>query len=195
LSELATTVLSDAGHNPSLDMVRRVTTTLEAMSAYSLLPDGLSAGRLTRDVDPPGFDSLAGFTSSPVATKPVVTQKKSPAVANKKREEDNRQEQIAAARAVLQDAKKSLTASRGKVQSLAASQKKIEVAAKEAEKRRSEIEKQLQKASATAADATRRVKQINNELKEATKALEKAEQSVKDSSGELEALFGQSPKK
>jgi hypothetical protein len=69
LSDLATTLLCDAGHNPTLDTIRRITTTLEALSAYALLPDGPSPGRLTKDVDPPGFDSLASFIPGAGATE------------------------------------------------------------------------------------------------------------------------------
>jgi len=75
LTDLATTVLREAGYNPSTDAVRRVTTTLEAMSAYASLSDSGSAGshrptpgRLTHDVDPPGFESFAGFAGSGGAT-------------------------------------------------------------------------------------------------------------------------------
>ena len=39
LSDLATALLRDAGHNPTPDTIRRITTTLEAMSAYASLPD------------------------------------------------------------------------------------------------------------------------------------------------------------
>src|SRR5436309_13079833 len=53
LSESATALLDDAGHNPSLDILRRIATTLEAMSAYASLPEGMSAGRLSKDLDPP----------------------------------------------------------------------------------------------------------------------------------------------
>src|SRR5829696_6504279 len=49
LSDLATELLRDAGSNPSPDTVRRVTTTLEALSASALLPDGPTPGRLTQD--------------------------------------------------------------------------------------------------------------------------------------------------
>lgn len=61
LSELATSLLRDAGHNPAPDTVHRITTTLEAMSVYASRSDAPRPGRLTQDVDPPGFDSLAGF--------------------------------------------------------------------------------------------------------------------------------------
>src|SRR6266496_3262779 len=61
LAHLATALPSDAGHNPTSDTMRRITTTLEAMSAYASLPDAPSPGRLTHDVDPPGFESLASL--------------------------------------------------------------------------------------------------------------------------------------
>src|SRR6266404_8550768 len=69
LSDLATEVLRDAGHNPSLDTLRRIATTLEALSAYISFSDGLTLGRLTEDIDPPGFDSLGSFTPSAGITK------------------------------------------------------------------------------------------------------------------------------
>src|SRR5216684_7442191 len=69
LSDLATEALRDAAHNPSLDTLRRIATTLEALSAYTSLSDGPSLGRLTEDIDPPGFDSLGSFTPSAGVTK------------------------------------------------------------------------------------------------------------------------------
>jgi hypothetical protein len=72
LSDLAATLLREAGHNPTLDMVRRIATTLEAMSAYASLPDGLAAGRLTKDIDPPGFDALGSFFPDAGTTGPAA---------------------------------------------------------------------------------------------------------------------------
>src|SRR5882724_5924887 len=61
LSDLATALLRNAGHNPTPETIHRITTTLEAMSAYATLPDASRPGRLTHDVDPPGFESLAAL--------------------------------------------------------------------------------------------------------------------------------------
>src|SRR5260370_1505792 len=69
LSNLATEALRDAGHNPSPDTLRRIASTLEALSAYTSRSDGPSLGRLTEDIDPPGFDSLGSFTPSAGITK------------------------------------------------------------------------------------------------------------------------------
>jgi len=80
LSDLATRLLRDAGpnpgQNPSLDTTRRITTTLEAMSAMSAMSDWASRrdaprpGRLTHDVDPPSFESLASWIPAGGMTKP-----------------------------------------------------------------------------------------------------------------------------
>jgi len=61
LSELATVLLREAGHNPTPDTIHRVTTTLDALSAHATLSDGPTPGRLTQDVDPPSFASLASL--------------------------------------------------------------------------------------------------------------------------------------
>ncbi len=52
LSDLATEALRDAGHNPSLDTLRRIGTTLEALSVATSLSDRTTPGRLTEDIDP-----------------------------------------------------------------------------------------------------------------------------------------------
>src|SRR5437879_9468728 len=76
LSDLATEALRDAGHNPSLNTLRRIGTTLEGLSAYT----SLSLGRLTEDVDPPGFDSFGSFTpSAGITTRAAEPRHVSPA--------------------------------------------------------------------------------------------------------------------
>src|SRR5829696_5052767 len=98
LSELATELLNKAGSNPSPDTLRRITTTLEAMSAYALLPDGPTPGRLTQDLDPPSFDSLASFMSSASAMEEIdepAPARKSTSGANVRRLEEVRRAKIA----------------------------------------------------------------------------------------------------
>src|SRR5205807_5812533 len=145
LSALATEALRDAGHNPSLDTLRRIATTLEALSAYTSFSDGLTFGRLTEDIDPPGFDSLGSFTPSPGITKRAaeplhVSPAKKAVTASSKAQEaavetsrqKERQARINSAKALLQQARKSLTAARAAVKSLEGAQKKAEVTAREA---------------------------------------------------------------
>jgi hypothetical protein len=208
LSDLATEILRDAGHNPSLDTLRRITATLEALSA-STTSDGPTPGRLTQDVDPPGFDSFGSFTPRPVTTKrtaepprisprkkPVAAPKESqqkPAAAAEAKRREQRQARIDAAKASLQRAKKSMTAAQAQVKSLEAAQKRAEAAAKEAEKLRHQVEERFKKSLAASEDAAERVQNITDELNEATATLAGAKRAVENATRELEASFGESP--
>ena len=160
LSELATELLRDAGHNPSQDTIRRVTATLEALSAYALLPDGPTPGRLTNDVDPPSFESLASLMSGGGSVAPAPRKKVIIADVRK-----IQQKKIAAAKASLQDAKRSLTEARARAQSLETAQKKANAEAKEAARR-------AQKVSAEAAEAAQVLQDAKRTFEEATKELE-----------------------
>ena len=205
LSELATELLRDAGHNPSLDTIRRITTTLEAVSAYSALPDGALPGRLTKDVDPPGFESLTSFV--PVTVTPQRTQESAHPSPSKKadtkrpkttREDETnrlkeRQARIAAAKAALQEAKKSLTEARATAQRLEATQKKIDAAAKEAEKHRREAEERFKRANAVAENAVRRARSGAIEVEELKKAAEDAKRADEKATRDFETLFRESP--
>ena len=204
LSDLATAVLRDGGHNPSLDTLRRTATSLEAMSAYAVLPDGVSAGRLTKDIDPPGFDSLAGFGASATVTprsEPPRTNQpgKSSAEAKKPKQatadvdagrlKKERQAKLAAAKLWLQQAKRSLAAAHSRTKNLEAAQKKAAAETKEAEKRRREAERHLKDANAAAEAALRRSAKITVELEQAREIVREAARAAAEASAELESLF------
>src|SRR6185369_17059112 len=69
LSDLAAALLRDAGSSATPEMIHRISTTLEGMSAYASFPDDLRPGRLSRDVDPPGFESFASLIPAAGMTK------------------------------------------------------------------------------------------------------------------------------
>jgi len=203
LSRLADAVLQDAGHNASPDTIRRITTTLEAMSAYASLPDGLQPGRLTHDVDPPGFDSLASFVPgaamperkkepapipSPKRSAPPSPPKKEAPAGNVRRIEDSRHAKVSAAKASLQDAKRELVKARIRTQNAEVAQRKALADAKEKEKQRLEAEKRFEKTRAAAADAARRALDAAAEVEEAAKILEDAELAVEEASKKLKSL-------
>src|ERR1051326_7740582 len=176
LSDLATELLLEAGHNPSQDTIHRVTTTLEALS------DGPAPGRLTSDVDPPGFASLAALMSgggaSPIKAGAAATRKPTVIADSRKIQ----QAKIAAAKVSFQDAKRSLAAARNKAQTLEAAQKKANAEAKEAEKR-------LEKATAASKDATRHAQTVAATAEEAAQALEEAKRTLAQATKELESLL------
>src|SRR5262245_62020094 len=62
LAHLAETLLRNAGHNPSPDTMRRIETTLEALSTNT--DSNMTPGRLSADAAAPGFESLASLIPS-----------------------------------------------------------------------------------------------------------------------------------
>jgi len=202
LSDFATALLRDAGHNPSPDTIHRITTTLEAMSAYASQPDGPRPGRLTQDVDPPGFESLDSFVPSMgmrgvkeeaprvklSRTAKSISREADPAV-DVRKVEQTRQASIATAKASLQEAKSLLIEARAKAQSLEAAQKKANVDAKEAQKQRREAEARFEEARAESEAAAQHAQSIATEVKQAAKAFEDAKRTVEKASKELESLF------
>jgi len=208
LSDLATSLLRDQDHNPSLDTIRRVTTTLEGMSVYASRSDAPRPGRLTHDVDPPGFESFGSFVPSAGMTKPAKeparitpSQKSSGATKTRRKVapdgdasqlEETRKAKIAEAKASLQDARRSLTEARARAQRLEAAQKKADADATKAEKLRRDAEQSLQKAKAAAEDAARRARNAAVETQEALSAVDDAERAVEKASQEIESLVGES---
>jgi hypothetical protein len=209
LSELATSLLRDAGHSPTPDTIRRVNTTLEGLSAYVSHPDGPTPGRLTQDVDPPGFESLTSFipgvakskrtdqpaslTQSRKSVRPSAkVQPHSKANSEVLKVKETREARIAAAKTSVRDAKRSLADARTRAQRLEKAQKKadaqakkVKTAANEAEKELREAEQRFKKASAAAAKAAQDARTIEQELDEAAKALADAQRTVEKASKEL----------
>jgi hypothetical protein len=212
LSDLATSLLRDAGHNPSLDTIRRVTSTLEAISAMSVdasRSDAPRPGRLTHDVDPPGFESLASWIPSSGMTqltkepaRSLSSQKSSSVPTNLRRKaapddsvrklEETRKAKLAAGKVSLQDAKRSLTEARARAQSLEAVQKKADAEAKKAAKHRRDAEEGLEKAKAALEDAAQRARNVAVEVADAARAVDDAEGTVEKASKEFEALSRES---
>ncbi|MGH9822098.1 MAG: hypothetical protein ACREDR_02395 [Blastocatellia bacterium] len=209
LSELATALLRDAGHNPTPDLIQRVTTTLEALSAYASLSDGPTPGRLTRDLDPPGFESLASLMPGATTTTaneeltPVAPSQGAGNAATETWEEgspigdapkvaqleETRKARIAAAKISLQHAELLLSEATARAQRLDAAQRKAYAEANEAEKELRELEDRLKKASTASVDAAERSQSIAAEANEAANAVEDAQCNLEKASKDLESLL------
>ena len=210
LSDLATSLLAEAGHNPGPDTIRRITTTLEALSALGSLEDGPTLGRLSQDVDPPGFESLAsfmagGFTTKAAAAEPARTSSKpaeAKATASRgarvvedtrqaRQVEEMRQARIVAAKLTLQAAKKSHAEARATAQSLDVAQRKAHGEAKQAEKQVREAEERLKKANVVSEAAVERAQVVASEAEAAAKIADDAKRAVDKATKELESLFAE----
>jgi hypothetical protein len=203
LSDLATSLLRDAGpnpgQNPTPDTIHRITTTLEGISAYATRSDGPRPGRLTHDVDPPGFESFSAFV--PAATKQEAGGRRQ-AAGDRQQEAgggrqarqlaEARKSKIAEAKVSLQDAKRSLTKARARAQGFEAAQKKADAEAKMTKKQRRDAETNLEKAKAASEDAAQRARSVALEVEEAVSAVDDAERAVEEASNELESLSRES---
>ena len=212
LSDLATSLLHAAGHNPTPDTMRRINTTLEAMSAHATLSDGPTPGRLSQDVEPPGFESLLSFTPDPGRMKEVAeparvkakqmlgtagtnSHQKVTRARDVRQFEETLQARIAATKTILQAARKSLADARAIAHSFEAAQKKAYAEVKQAEKQVRETEQRFRKASAASEAAAQLSQSIAAEAEEATATLEDAKRAVENVSKELESMISELPAK
>ena len=207
LSELtrhAAEILRDTGHPPSPDTMRRVMTTLEALATYGEQPDAPQPGRLTADVDPPGFEALAalvpraGHRASAAADKPRVIPFSQPkaeparrkAVDTKeeeRRREAERRAKEAAARKELRDAERALADARRDAERARAAMKTAAAAAKAAEKAKAALEAKFEKLSAAADAARQDARRVASEAEEAAQAVDDAERTVQKARAAVDA--------
>jgi hypothetical protein len=205
LSKLAAATLRQAGNSPTPDTMRRITTTLEALSTYGALPDAPRGGRLTDDVDPPGFETLAALVprigkssggSGPSRVIPFQHKARPPRPARKKssteddarREAAERKERLAAARALVQESERTLRDARRDAQKAEEALKKAAARAKESEKEKSEAEKRLEKAAGEFEEARQQARRVAAEAEEAAQAVEDAERALDKAERELKEL-------
>lgn len=206
LTRLAAGVLRPAGHNPTPELMRRVTTTLEALATYGSHPGAPPAGRLTDDIDPPGFEALAalvpqvgrtkGSGEEPTRVIPFQQKMREPRGGRTKvspeeearRREEERKAEIAAAKTALAAAERALRDAKRTAEQAEAELKKAAARAKETEQDKVEIEKRFEKASAAADEARQEARRVASEAEEAAQAVEDAERGLEKARRDLEKL-------
>ena len=204
LSDLAAALLRDAGSSPTPETIHRISTTLEGLSAYASFPDDQRPGRLSRDVDPPGFESFASLipgagitkttkeplrpTSSQRSDRPPSPRRKEDSRNETSQFEQKRQAKIAAAKVSVQEAKSLLIEARARAQSLEAAQKKANADVKKTEIDRRLAEERFEKARVASEAAIGRAKSIAAEAEGAVKAVEEAKRAVERAEKNLETL-------
>jgi hypothetical protein len=205
LARLAAGTLRDAGHSATPETMRRITMTLEALSTYGALPDAPPAGRLTDDVDPPGFETLAALIpqvgrsskggeptriipfQQPARTKTARKAAATPAE-QARRQEEERQAQRARAKAAMKDADTALREARAAAQQAEAALKKAAADAKDTEREKLAAEQRFEKATAAAEEARQRARRVAAEAEEAAQAVEDAERTLDRAKRELATL-------
>lgn len=210
LTKHAADILRDAGHPASPDTTRRVMTTLEALATYGEQPEAPQAGRLTADVDPPGFEALAALvprgaharsvkspegTHAPPRVIPFNQPKPQPArrKAGDEKEEARRREaerraKETQARKELREAEHALVTARREAERARAAMRDAAARAKAAEKAKAALEARFEKLSATADTARQDARRVASEAEEAAQAMDDAERAVQKARDAVSAV-------
>ena len=205
MSRLAAQILQRSSGAAPSGVMRRITATLEALSAYGTLAGAPSAGRLVEDVDPPGFDALAalvprvGDDSRAVSPSKVLSfQKaaktpkgKSKSVDNEKVREQKKKEQLKAARDAKQEAARELVSAKRAALQAQNALKKAALHAKETEETMVETEARLQKVAEIAHEARQKARRAAVEAESAAQAIDEAERGLERATRELSDLEGE----
>jgi hypothetical protein len=162
--------LETSGHAATPEATRRINATLEAISVAASGADAEQPGRLTQDMDPPGFEVLSawipgsGATPKPSKDAPPQSSFRDSATDNAAAARARKQ----AAKTLFRQAEAALAAARTRV-------KKAEAGLAQAEKRKRETDSELEQARAASEKANARVQEHTREASEARKALHEAE--------------------
>jgi hypothetical protein len=205
LSRQAAKVLSEAGHQPSPDMMRRITMTLEGLAAQGNVEGAPAPGRLTADVDPPGFETITALAPRAAGDKPAPphgdarvlafrADRRPPASGKgaaktgktdadaKAREAERRK----AAQAALKQAERALAAATRDAATAEAAMKKAAARLKELEKEKKDLEARLEKATAAVESARQAARKTASEAADAAQVVDDAERAVETARDQLE---------
>jgi hypothetical protein len=201
LMKLAGDTLREAGHPASPDTMRRIMTTLEALATYGEHAGAPPAGRLTDDVDPPGFEALAALvprgssaSAGHAAPRVIPFNQRKPEPAKRKRgdtKEDarhveaERRAKEAEARKALQHAERALADARRAAERARTAMKAAAARAKAADKAKAAVESRFEKLSAAAEAARRHARRVAGQAEEAAEAVDDAERAVKSAREQL----------
>jgi hypothetical protein len=200
LTAIAEGLLRGGNYNATRDVLRRVTSTLEALSSYGSLPGAPVAGRLIDDVQPPGFGAVAGFrpessarsaggTQSPKRLPHAEPAQKGPASrdsAAARRDEEHRKKLISAAKAAVREAERAMNVARKQAERAAAKVGAAERRAREIEAQRARMEKQYARVAREAEAAQQSAREATASANEATQAVEAAARALELARRELQ---------
>ena len=202
LTARAGALLHRAGHAPTPAKTRRITTTLEALATRGSESPAPPAGRLTGDLERPGFNALAalvprkggrarGTGSSRVLPFHQRTEQRQPkklgAAERNRQRENERKAQRSAAAAALRDAERALRKARQAAAHAESALRKAAAAAKITERRKAALDKRAEKAAADADAARQGAHRVASAAEEAAQAVSDAEHQIQTLRSKLES--------
>jgi hypothetical protein len=170
----ASALLEEAGHAPSPDAMRRVSATLESLAAWGDMDGVPKAGRLTADLDPPGFDTLAALMGGKNLQAEKVLLFRAP------KPVEDRAATRARLHEAVQTAEKTLREAHREAE-------RAESALAKTNARAAAVEKQKQEIETRYAEAKEAVRLASSEAKKTAQAVANAERSLAKAKGMLEA--------
>jgi hypothetical protein len=205
LTAIAEGLLRGGHYSATRDVLRRVTSTLEALSSYGSLPGAPVAGRLIDDVQPPGFGAVAGFLPEssrreaggaklPMRLRRAEPATKRPAgrdsAAARRDEERRRKRLISAAKAAVREAERAMNGACKQAERAAARVDVAEKRAKEIEGRRARMEKQLARVAKEAQVARQSASEAIASANDAAQAVEGAKRALELARRQLQEVAG-----
>jgi methyl-accepting chemotaxis protein len=195
LTRAASDLLRESGGNTTPDLMRRVTSTLEALASIGIVPEGPRPGLLSDVVDPPGFETLAALVPSSERTERgdaptrVLTfrsespsrhpaKSKSTSPDDEKQRAEERKAKLAEAKAAAEEADRALKEARATAQEAQGELKKAAARAKDTEQEMIEAEQRLEKSAKEAHAARQVARRLAVEAESAAQAVEDAERAV-----------------
>jgi hypothetical protein len=193
LVKRAAALFAASSRPPAPDLTRRITTTLEALATYGTQPGAPPAGRLTADVDPPGFEALSALVPRGKGKRAASSEpsrvlqfrppakapaKKLSAAARKRQEAQERKAERKAAIAALREAERTLRDARKAVAQSQAALRKAAARAKVTEKAKAALEKRFENVSADADAARQEARRVASAAEEAAQSVQDAERAV-----------------
>jgi hypothetical protein len=194
LSRQAAAALAEAQHQPTPKMMRRITTTLEALATYGSSAGTPVAGRLVDDVDPPGFETLAalvpqttGAEARPAGSSTVLPfrqrSRASPTPKRAAHQDDRtvaeeREAARRAAKAAVQAAERALRDTRAAAARAETALETAAARATQAEEARAEADTRLERAAADLASARQEARRVAADAQDAAQAVADAERAL-----------------
>jgi hypothetical protein len=169
----ASAILEESGNAASADSTRRVSATLESLAAWGAMEGVPRAGRLTADLEPPGFDTLAVLMGGKkVEAEKVLLFRAPKAVEDPAATHARLREAVQAAQKALREAHRDA--------------ERAESAVAKANARVADVERQKQEIEARYAEAKEAGRLASSEAKKTAQALADAERRLAKAKGALE---------
>jgi len=196
VTKLAVATLDGSAHAPTPDLLRRIATTLEALSAYGS-DGGPDPRRLVDDLSPPGFEALASLVPragagsagpSKLLRFEEPPRGKARTQAKTQSDAEERRERKAAATKAHDEARRSLRDLRAQAEK---AERQLRTAASEAqaaEQAKHDAAAKLEEAAAAASAARQRARTMAAEAEEAAQRVEDAERELERARLALEAV-------